>query len=119
MERKNVISIIPYQRLGKKYGKLLGNACRNYVLEGEIKKLFDLREKRIISAEELKELCRDSVGRRVNGGISGNYATELESLIGKHEETQKRRLTTHGEEEEDLAFLGARYGQPLPDYVIH
>ncbi|MBS3118803.1 hypothetical protein J4417_03945 [Candidatus Woesearchaeota archaeon] len=115
----DVIDFIPYKRLGKRYGKLLGDACRDYVLEGEIKKLFDLEEKRIISTKELREMCGDSVGRRVNGGVSGSYVTELEYLIDKHEETQKRRLTTLGEEEEDLIFLGARYGQPLPDYAIH
>lgn len=119
MTKDNVVSIIPYQRLGKKYGKLLGDACQDYVLEGEIKRLFDLREKRVISSGELKELCRDSVGRMVNGGVSRDYVHELEILINQHEETQRKRLTTLGEEKEDLAFLGARYGQPLPDYTLH
>ncbi len=119
MERKNVISIIPYQRLGKKYGRLLGDACQDHVLEGEINKLFGLKERRMISAGELKEMCGDSVKQRVNQGVNGSYVTELEGLIGQHGKTQKQGLTTLGEEREDLAFLGARYGQPLPDYVFH
>ncbi len=120
MTKDNVVSIIPYQRLGKKYGKLLGDACQDYVLEGEIKRLFDLNKHRIISAGELKGMCEDSVRRMVNGGVSPRYVRELEGLIEQHERTQKNGLTFIDEEGEDVVCLGAKYDQlSVKKYLLH
>ncbi len=118
MANNNVVSIISYQRLGKKYGRPLGNACQDYVLEGEINSLFYLKKNRIISTEELKEMCEDSVRRMVNGGVSPRYVRELEGLIEQHKGTQKKSLTFIDEEGEDVIFLGAKYDQISLNYLL-
>lgn len=120
MTKDSVVSIIPYQRLGKKYGKLLGDACQDYVLEREIKRLFYLKKNRTISTGELKEMCEDSVRRMVNGEVSPRYVCELEGLIEQHKGTQKKRLTFIDEEGEDVVCLGAEYDQlSMKKYLLH
>ncbi len=116
-EHANVIDIIPYQSLRTKHCRRLGDACSDYVLEGEIKHLFRLVEKRIISHEELIELCEEAIERRVNGGVSARYVRELEGLMNQHRVTYAKKLTTAGEEGTDLVCLGAKYDQLSLNYL--
>ncbi len=89
----------------------LGYRCPDYVLEGRLKELHELKKKGIISLEKLDELCSEEFDRTVNVSQNPKYIREMRGLLARHK--RYKPLLSVGERLEDAYLLMERYGQIL------